>query len=257
MEDIISLKRVWLIIRAHVLTNVRKYVLYALSIPIIMISVWMILYVWGIDLKNTFLIYANFAFFVILSFSVIWFSKPLRSAPANTIELIRPYSVLDRILSVIIWMGVVQVGYFIIVTCIFVLLINGFFDGNPLFDPIDLKYLAYHFKIHYGGIYIYIAALYAYIISYCLMYFAGGVFFKKAAWVKTYFILFLFSSKVMDFLLFYALHGIIDGYTPGVSFWRLYSIFSIVYPQINYISAILHISISTILVWLALREKQA
>ena len=203
MSDIISLKRVWLIIRAHVLTNVWKYVLYALSIPVMVILVRMISYVWDIDLGRAYTSYFVFMPYIVVSFSAIWFSKPLRSAPENAIELIRPYSVFDRILSVIIWVGIIQVGYLIIATYLSILLTTGFFYEDRLLNGMNNLFV--FFKMYYGEFftYIIICSLVVSNVGLCLIYFAGGIFFRKTSWIKTYLILFL-SGTVTNCLLFYA-----------------------------------------------------
>lgn len=175
-------------IRAHLLTHFRTYILCGLFG--FLLQLLMILAVKLIFREKPISDFAQYTiFYSVAYFSVAvmacWFARPLRATPDNLLALTCPCKKGERIASVILWVGVVQV---LILAALYYLAfwVSGFFPTRNFSEVIGFQKLLSNEVLWQTNLLV-VTSLNA------IVFFAGGIFFKRLALIKTWLTLFALS----------------------------------------------------------------
>lgn len=180
--------RIYLLIRAHLLTHIRTYLLFTLfgflaQLLLILFLRWVGREEGLPDIAQYMLFY--FVTYLSVTVMAVWFAKPIRSNPDQLMALILPCKPIERMVAVVLWVGIVLV---LVLTALYY---AAFFVSNlfPLpisARPISLQSLfANHF---FPGYYLLVAT-----VMNVMVYYAGGVYFKRLAFIKTWLTLIVVS----------------------------------------------------------------
>lgn len=173
--------RVYLLIRAHLLTNVCTYLLFALfgflaQLLLILFLRWVLREEAVPNLVQYILFY--FVTYIVVTVMAAWFAKPLRANPDQLMALTLPCKPVERMVAVVLWVGIVQV---MVLTALFY---AAFFVSDLFPLPIYTKPLplAHLFSRSYlPGSHLLIAT-----VMNVIVFYSGGVYFKKSAFIKTW-----------------------------------------------------------------------
>ena len=208
-----SFSRIFLMIRAHVLTHFRTYMLcglFAFLLQLLLILlVKLLLKEKPISDYMQYTLFYSVAYFSV-SIMASWFARPLRATPDNLLSLTCPCKKGERIASVILWVGVVQV--LILAALYYVAFwVSGFVPTSNFSEVIGFQKLLSNEVLWQTNLLV-VTSLNA------IVFVAGGVFFKRLALIKTWLTLFALSYGTL--MLAVGLLLLFDGNFAVKPLWR-------------------------------------
>ncbi|MGE4567584.1 MAG: hypothetical protein AB7C90_00170 [Bacteroidales bacterium] len=249
--------RIYLLIRSHLLTHIRTYLIFTLfgllsQLLLILFLRWVVSREEPVpDVAQYFLLY--FVTWFSVTVMAVWFAKPLRSNPDQLMALILPCKPVERMVAVVLWVGIVLV---LVLSALF----YAAFYLSDLFPlvysrPISLQSL-------FANRFLPGSSLFFATVMNVIVFYAGGVYFKRLAFIKTWLTLMAVSYGA-------ALLAVVllELFAPQFSIKRLWNeMFSGAGPDTLFLSSIWGWGTVLIqyasslcyaaLLWVLLREKQ-
>lgn len=249
--------RIYLLIRSHLLTHIRTYLIFTLfGLLSQLLLILFLRWVGREEALPDLVQYLLFYFVTWLSVTVmaVWFAKPLRSNPDQLMALILPCKPVERMVAVVLWVGIVLV---LVLTALYyaAFFVSDLFPLPIPARPISLQSL-------FANRFFPGSSLFFATVMNVIVFYAGGVYFKRLAFIKTWLTLMAVSYGAAllavvllelfapQFSIKRLWHEMFSGAGPDTLF--LSSIWGWGLVWIQYASSLCYAA----LLWVLLREKQ-